>query len=82
MTLVSVLTGGLLIVLVAGDIVATVLHPTGRGPLCRLSNRGAWRVARGLSRATRSSQPMAFGGGLGMGATLAVWVGGLRSATP
>lgn len=77
MTLVSVAAGLALVALVTVDIVATVLHPNARGPVCQLTNRGAWLTTRGIWRATGNSQPMAFAGGLGMAMTLSTWVAGL-----
>ncbi len=74
MTALSVAVGAALFLLVAGDIVLTILHPSARGPLSYLANRLSWVVVRnlfprlGLGRLTAA-------GPLAMLVNVLAWVG-------
>ena len=46
MSLLAVVAGSLLLMLAAWDTVLTLLHPTARGPLSYVANRGTWRVTQ------------------------------------
>ena len=73
----SVALGGVLVLLVAWDIVLTVLHPSARGPLSYLANRVSWAVVRDLLTRLRWRQRLTAAGPLAMLLNVLAWVGGL-----
>lgn len=69
--------GGGLVVLVAIDIVTTVLHPTLQGPLTQRALRLGWRLAAGVSRRLRRPALLSAGGPLAILTLVGTWVVGI-----
>ena len=77
MTALSVGVGAALFLLVAWDIVLTILHPSARGPLSYLTNRLSWVVVRGVLTGLGQRRHITAAGPLAMLANVLVWVGAL-----
>ncbi len=74
MTVVALVVGGALTLLVAWDILLTLLHPTARGPLSYAANRATWRVARWVSMRLLGGRGLSYAGPLGVAMNVYAWV--------
>ena len=74
MTLLAVVAGSLLLMLAAWDTVLTLLHPTARGPLSYVANRGTWRVTQTLSRRLLRGRGLSYAGPLAVVINVLAWV--------
>ena len=77
LTVLTIVLGAALVCVVLWDIAVTVLHPTHRGLPSYLGNEAAWRVVRGLSRATGQRRVLTVAGPVAMAASFLAWVGTL-----
>ena len=77
MSLLLVVVGASLVLLIAWDIVLTVLHPSARGPLSYLANRVSWAVVRDLLTLLKWRRRLQAAGPLAMLLNVLAWVGGL-----
>ena len=77
MAVISVALGAGLVLLVAWDIVLTVLHPAARGPVSYVTNRLSWRLVRDLLTRLRWRARLQAAGPLAMLLNVIAWVGGL-----
>jgi voltage-gated potassium channel Kch len=66
-----------MIVVVAWDIVATLLHPTARGPISYLANRVMWRGARAVSSRLLGGRGLDYAGPLAVVTNVLGWVLGM-----
>ncbi|MDQ3946122.1 MAG: potassium channel family protein [Actinomycetota bacterium] len=73
-TLVAVVPGAALIVLVAWDVLLTLLHPTARGPLSYAVNRITWSAARATSIRLLRRRGLAYAGPLAVATNVLAWV--------
>ncbi len=74
MTLLSLLVGGALVLLVAWDIMLTLLHPTARGALSYAANRATWRVARWISLTVLRGRGLSYAGPFAVAMNIYAWV--------
>ncbi len=74
MSLLAVASGSLLLLLAAWDTVLTLLHPTARGPLSYVANRGTWRVTQTLSRRLLRGRGLSYAGPLAVVINVLAWV--------
>ncbi|MDQ4070152.1 MAG: potassium channel family protein [Actinomycetota bacterium] len=74
MTIVCVVVGGALTLVVAWDILLTLLHPTARGPLSYVANRATWIVARWVSIRLLRGRGLSFAGPLAVSMNVYAWV--------
>ena len=63
--------------LVAWDIMLTLLHPTARGPLSYAANRATWSAARWISLTVLRGRGLSFAGPLAVVMNVYAWVIGL-----
>ena len=77
MTALSVGVGAALFLLVAWDIVLTILHPSARGPLSYLTDRLSWVVVRGVLTRLGLRRHITAAGPLAMLVNVLAWVGAL-----
>lgn len=66
-----------LAVLVAWDIMLTLLHPTARGPLSYAANRATWRATRAIARRLLGGRGLSYGGPFAVVVNVLTWVLGL-----
>jgi hypothetical protein len=69
--------GAVFVVLVAWDVLLTLLHPTARGPVSYVSNRATWGGARALSRHVFKGHGLSYAGPLAVAGNVLAWVLGL-----
>ena len=74
MRMLAVAAGSLLLLLAAWDTVLTLLHPTARGPLSYVANRGTWRVTQTLSRRLLGGRGLSYAGPLAVVINVLAWV--------
>ena len=74
MTLLSLAVGGALVLLVAWDIMLTLLHPTARGPISYVANRATWRVARSISIRLLGRRGLSYAGPFAVAMNVYAWV--------
>ncbi|MEA2844545.1 MAG: hypothetical protein QOJ69_2216 [Actinomycetota bacterium] len=74
MSLLSVLVGAVLIVLVATDILITLLHPTARGPVSYAANRATWRATKIVSVRLLRGLGLSYAGPLAVVTNVLAWV--------
>lgn len=74
LTVLSVTCGSLLVLLVALDVGLTVLHPSARGPLSYVVNRGVWRLVHAAARRLLGGRFLSYAGPLAMAANVAAWI--------
>lgn len=77
MTVLTVVLGAALVVLVAWDIMLTLLHPSARGPLSYAANRATWSAARAVSVRLLRGRGLSFAGPFAVVMNVWVWVFGL-----
>jgi Ion channel len=70
----AVVSGSLLIVLVAVDVMVTLLHPTARGPLSYVANRTTWSLTKTVCRRLLGGRGLSYAGPLAVVINLTAWV--------
>ncbi|MDQ4098530.1 MAG: potassium channel family protein [Actinomycetota bacterium] len=69
--------GGVTVLLIAWDVILTLLHPTARGPVSYISNRATWDGARALARRFFKGRGLSYAGPLAVAGNVLAWVLGL-----
>lgn len=74
MSLLAVVVGSLMTVLVAVDIMITLLHPTARGPVSYVANRATWSATKTVSRLLLRGRGVSYAGPLAVVTNVLAWV--------
>ena len=73
-SLLALVPGAALVLVVAWDIMLTLLHPTARGPLSYAANRATWSAARAVSIRLLGGRGLSYAGPLAVVMNVYAWV--------
>lgn len=73
-SLLALVPGAALVLIVAWDIMLTLLHPTARGPLSYAANRATWSAARAVSIRLLGGRGLSYAGPLAVVMNVYAWV--------
>ena len=74
MTVLSLVVGAGLVLMVAWDIMLTLLHPTARGPVSYAANRATWSAVRWVSIRLLGGRGLSYAGPLAVVMNVYAWV--------
>jgi hypothetical protein len=72
--LLSVVAGLLVVALVSVDVMATLLHPTARGPVSYAANRATWSATKTVSGRLLGGRGLSYAGPLAVVTNVLAWV--------